>query len=275
VVDCGAAGVHLVEIGKEVKRLSVLETDGFATDVAVDGDRVLVAAGFGGLSVCQVEGDSLVRVGRYREPGASIRQVEVAGNFAFIVDGGTRVRMLDLSDAKAPRLVMTDNQSGLLYGDQLMRGTMEEGRYAAAFWHVSGLHWYDLEAKAGPVHSGDNWAARFGSPNGLFSLGDEVLVTTRGGYMLVNRGERRALGEVPLYRVGEKPLHLGKPTVFKDHLYCADRASGLVTVADVSDLRKPEMVEQFVLQGNPGRIAVNEEWVAIPAGVGGLLVLER
>ena len=64
---------------------------------------------------------------------------------------------------------MKDNQYGLLYGDQLMAGTMEGGRYAAAFWHVSGLHWYDLEAKGGPVHT-DNWAARFGSSNGLLNV---------------------------------------------------------------------------------------------------------
>ncbi len=52
---------------------------------------------------------------------------------------------------------------------------------------------------------------------------------------------------MPLYRVGVKPLHLGKPTVFEDRLYCAERASGLVTVADVSDLRKPEMMERSSL----------------------------
>ena len=48
-----------------------------------------------------------------------------------------------------------------------------------------------------------------------------------------------------------------------------------MTVADISDIETPVLVEQFVSEGTPGRIAVSDEVVAIPEGYGGLVLLKR
>jgi hypothetical protein len=161
-----------------------------------------------------------------------------------------------------------------LYGDQLMRGLIHD-RYACAFWHVSGLHWYDLKAEGGPRYTGDNFPGRIGSGNGLIAYANKTLAVTRGGYLLLDRSERRQLRDVTKYRIDSQRRHLGKPTIAGKRLYTVNRRSGLVTIADIADPKTPRVVEQFELPGNPSRAIVHKGVLVIPDGYHGLLVFDR
>ena len=279
IVACGNGGVEVLQVFPSFKRLAKHATDGFATDVYVQGSRIYVAEGVAGLGIYQLSQDlQLEEIGRYLPRRGAIKQVEVPGKgqFALIQNGSNTLLILDVSNTADPQVVLKENRYGLLYGDQIMRGLLED-RYAAAFWHVSGIYWYDLQNDSNqvPKYSGNNHPERFGSSNGLIAVGKQTLVTTRGGYVLLDRTEKRPFKELTHYRLGKRRKHLGKPTIFNDTLYIADRAYGLITIADISNLKKPKLIEQFYTTGNPGRIRVHQQKMIIPDGPHGLMVFDQ
>ncbi len=274
VVACGSAGVHIVKLWPQIERLELLATDGFATDVSVFNERIFVAESAGGLSIWEDKaGDGYKKVGAFKLRGKAVRQVETpgSGKRVMIQAGANQFYILDMSDAANPKQIFEDKRHGLLYGDQMMRGLVED-RYTAVFWHVTGTYWFDLMAQPAPVYSGDNFPRRTGSSNGMIAFGDKTLITLRGGYILVDRSERRELKELNIYPLGKTRANPGVPNISGNRLYTANRSSGLVTITDISYPFKPKLIEQFVTPGNPTRIGIRNGRAVIPDGYHGLLV---
>lgn len=276
IVACGAAGVHVLNVNPRFETVSRVKTTDRVTDVCIANHRIYTAEGNAGLGIYQLKSGVMSEIGRYRVLNDTIRQVEVPGDakYALAQVGAQEIQIIDVTNAAAPRKVLEDRHLGLLYGDQLMRGLIED-RYACAFWHVAGLYWYDLKADGGPRYTGDNFAGRIGSGNGLVACAGKTLATMQGGYLLLDRCERRALSAVPLYRIGARNQHLGKPTIAGNRLYAVNRRTGLVTIADITSPENPQLVDQFELPGNPSRSIVHDGVLVIPDGYHGLLVFDR
>ncbi len=274
VVACGSAGVHIVKLWPKIEQLAVLKTEGFATDVSVSNGRIFVAESAGGLSIWEnKQGSNFERVGRFTLRGKAVRQVETpdAGNRVMIQAGANQFYILDVSDPTKPRQIFEDKRHGLLYGDQMMRGLVED-RYTAVFWHVTGTYWYDFKADPAPVYSGDNFGERTGSSNGSIAFGDQTLITLRGGYVLIDRSERRPVKELKIYPIGKTRSNPGVPNISGKRLYTANRSSGLITITDISDPKNPQLIEQFESPGNPTRIGIRKGHSVIPDGYHGLMV---
>jgi hypothetical protein len=277
IAACGADGTHVLKINPQIERLSLHHAGGKATDVCVAGANILIAEGTAGLGVYHLQASGkLLERGRYRVRGNTIRQVEAPGDgrYALVQIGVHKIQILDLKDPANPRKVLEDQHPGLLYGDQLMRGLIDD-RYACAFWHVSGLHWYDLQAEGGPRYTAENFPGRTGSGNGLIVHNNRTMAITRGGYLLLDRGDNRPPSEVPVHRIGKQSRHLGKPVISGDHLYVADRPSGILTIANIEDPERPKLVRQINLSGNPSRPAVQGDILIVPDGYHGLLIFDR
>ncbi len=279
VTACGSAGVHVVEIFPSPRPISTFATQDFATDVATSPSRkhVLIAAGKKGLLICAMsDRGTLSLLGNYRVPGQAVRQVEAVStgkkDYALLQVGANNLHIVDITQPDLPKQILNDSRPGLLYGDQLMRGLVED-RYACAFWHVSGLHWYDMQGDSAPRYSGDNLPLRIGAANGLAAYQNQTLATLRGGYVLINRHERRPLAELPVRRIESLHQPLGKPTLAGDYLYLANRAAGTVTILNVADIDKPILIDQFQTPGNPGSLRVHAGTLAIPDGYSGLLLM--
>lgn len=278
-VACGSAGTHIVKLWPEIKRLQVLPSEGFAMDVSVSGDRIYVAESAGGLSIWEAgkgKGERFKRVGGYQVKGKPIRQVETpdSGDRIMIQVGGSQFSILDVSDPGKVKLLLTEKQSGLLYGDQMMRGLVED-RYAAIHWHVSGTFWYDFKAEPLPVSTGDNFPVRIGSKNGLVALGDLTLATLRKGYVLLDRSDRGPVEKQDIYLLDIGRQNPGTPNIADGILYTADRSTGRVTITDILDPENPKPIENFVTSGNPGRIAVSKGRMVIADGYHGLMVEKK
>ncbi|MEM7143739.1 MAG: hypothetical protein AAF591_01310 [Verrucomicrobiota bacterium] len=274
VLACGVDGVHVVQLWPEIKPITTLKTGGFTTDLAVQNNTVLVAEGRGGLSVCKWSPDTqkLTRLSNYREGDRPIRQVEwPPGPHALVQEGAGTFKIINLDEPANPELVLTDSHPGLLYGDQTMQGLTDEN-LACIFWHVSGLHWYDLSPGKKPTYTGDNFPGRTGSPNGLVALGDKTLTTTRGGYLLLDPSERRPLEELNVIKALDSNDHLGTPTLFDNLLIAAHRAYGTITVVDISDPMAPKQLDRFTITGNPGRVHLRNNHLVIPGGHDGLIL---
>jgi len=280
VVACGSAGIHLVNFSEAPVKLAEHASKGFATDVSVTAELVLVAESLGGLSVFARPNDGAAPgfqlLSRFQMRGKPVRQVEYSDStgHAMLQVGANQLVILDLSDPTTPRQILKDARHGLLYGDQMMRGLIDD-RYTCVFWHVSGFHWYDLKAKPTPVFNGDNYPERTGSANGLTAFDGKSLATIRGGYLLLDRQEKRPLSKLESFRVEGLREHLGVPLVYDHQLYAANRASGRVTVLDIADPKNPKLIKKIETPGNPARVSATKEKLLIPNGYDGLLILDR
>ncbi|MBM4087475.1 MAG: hypothetical protein FJ272_21995, partial [Planctomycetes bacterium] len=270
LVAAGSAGLHVVQLWPEIKKLAEHPTEGFCMDVKVLGDRAYVAEGKGGLSIWAPQ--PLARLGRYRADAATVKQVVIPppAKYALLHVGQNALHIVDVSDPSDVTCVLKDSRLGLLYGDQIADGLLE-GRYACVFWHATGAYWYDLYGGPKPVYSGDSHGHRLDAQNGMAFLEHEALMTHRGKYFLLRRDERRPPDELPQFGVEGHNLS-GKPCRFGNRLYIANRFTGRVTVLDIADIKKPKLLDSFELEGNPGRIVVHKGAVIIPAGYQGLLV---
>lgn len=125
-----------------------------------------------------------------------------------------------------------------------------------------------------PRWTGQNYPFRIDSRNGAAFVGEQALVTCRGGYALISIEEQRPLDELVIHRIPSQIFH-GKPTVAGDRLYVSDRYTGIVTAIDISDLEKPQLVDRLELQEHPGLVVVHNGTPIIPAGYQGLLIWDK
>jgi hypothetical protein len=271
VAACGSAGIHVVRTGETLSPLSTTPTDGFATDVAIAGDSVLVAEGEAGMAIYGLDNDGrLTERGRYQpKRRLPVRHLALPapGRFALVQVGGGTLQIVDVTDRSQPRLALEDKRLGLLYGNQLC-DQLADGRYAAAFWHVTGVHWYDIGG-AEPVFAGQHPPGRFSPLNGLSVAQGAVVATNKGGLVYFARNETHALDSLPVARIPGVRLS-GKITVSGHRVVLTNRADGELFIVDVSDRLKPRLIEKLAMDGNPGRAAFTEGGILIPAGYEGL-----
>lgn len=272
VAACGSAGLHVVRVGAEIKPLSVTPTDDFATDVCLLDRTVFAAEGSGGMSIWKLADDGrLIRQGAYRVPGGRVRHVAVPhpGRFALAQVGAAWLHIVDVADPAQPRLALKDARLGLLYGHQLL-DDLVDGRYAAAFWHVSGVHWYDLAASP-PRHDGQRPLGRISMLDGVAVHRGLLLSPRRGGYVIASRDETKSLDELPIHRVNGATLS-GRPAIAGNRLYLTRRVTGEISIVEISEPESPILLETFTTAGNPGRMVPTPLGLLIPDGNGGLLM---
>ena len=292
-VAAGSAGVQLIALRPEPRKLAGITTEGFAMDVKVAGDRIYVAEAMGGLSIwTQAAKREYTLLGRYRVPGQSIKQVVVPAPrpYALLHVGMNQLQIVEVANPAAPRCVLQDAKVSLFYGHPILEG-LAEGRYAVVRWFIEGLFWYDLSGE--PRFAGDQFpatelakqgrgeastldqkgpgiGARFETGDGAAIAGDKILVIHQGSYVLVGRNEQRPLDRLPRHGVGGH-LH-GKPTVIGRTLYVSSHYFGRVSAIDITDPEKPRLLGHLDLSEHPGLVAADGDLALVPAGYQGLLL---
>ncbi len=270
---CGTAGLHVVRLrGDALEPVAHYPTRGFARDVAIHEDRVLVAESQGGLSIWQARADATIdRIGSYEVPGNSIHQVVLAdhGRVAFLAVGAGRLQAVRLSgDGKAER-ILEDQHFGLFYSLPFSPSAKADSRILAQ-WHVTGL--YEYAAENGTAkYTGFNYPHRFGTGAGAVSWRDGWLAISRNGYFFIRPGQTAPPEELGLTQVPDQPL-VGKPSASGDTLFVADAFAGRVVALDLSSPTSPRLLATLQTEGHPGFVRVHHGKALIPAGNDGLIV---
>jgi hypothetical protein len=275
VAACGSAGLHVVRLGAGIELVSTTPTEDFATDVCLSGRTVFAAEGSGGMSIWELSDEGrLIPKGRYRVPKGRVRYLTVPapGRYALVQIGAAWLHVVDVSDSANPRLALKDARPGLLYGHQVLDELVND-RYAAAFWHVSGIHWYDLAANP-PRFEGQHPAGRVSMLDGIAVDRGQIFSPRRGGYVRFDRTETRPLDELPIHRVPGVTLR-GRPVIEDDLVHLCRREAGEILTLDLGDPEKPKLVETLTTAGNPGAVVPTTHGLLIPDGNGGLLLRKR
>ncbi len=288
VAACGKGGIHVIEergSGSAILRAAEYATKGFSMDVKISGSLIYVAEGNGGLSIWRMNGvgGQLETIGYYNAYGSSVKQVVITlppegsdscSKYALLHVGSKWLHIIDVSDPEYPRLVMADSQEkGLLYGRQICDGLMG-GRYAGCFWHIAGMYWYDIYGRPQPCFSGYCLEHRLsGIADGIAYTGDGAVLIYRHGYVLIDQTSMENPDDLPRYTVKGCSIS-GKPSIYGNTMFVANRADGDVIVIDISDLKKPALISNFRIEGNPDIITMRDRKVVIPAGYQGLLMAD-
>ena len=276
LVAAGGAGMHAVRLWPDIQRLHVLPTRGFARDVAVREELVYVAEATGGLSIWRRDESAFWKpMARYRPEDGGVAQVVVPppGHYALLHVGRNELQILDVTDPRNPRLVLTDRHLGLFYTFALSRELLDN-RYAAALWHASGYRWYDLYGGDKPAFSGDHFRMQANFADGMTPFKGQALLVSGGKVALVPREEEHPVEEAVFH--GVKGIYLsGKPTVDGSTLYLSNRVRGTIKVVDIARIESPRLLAELQLDEHPGPVVVHNGIPVIPAGYQGLLVWKQ
>ena len=127
---------------------AVLDTPGFATDVALGGTLAYVADGVSGLRVVDVaDPSSPDELGSWNTPG-SAADVEVVGGIAWVADRDASLRAIDVSDPATPFEI------GFFDTPYFANDVELSGDLAFVADGAAGLRVIDVSAPTNPVEIG-------------------------------------------------------------------------------------------------------------------------
>ncbi len=181
---------------------------GYVFDLAADSNYVFAACGGGGLRI--LDNSTLATVGTYSAAPAPVVAVGVNGNQAYVSDGQSTLRTLDVSDPAAPSLVQSSAGAGF--------GLASAGSFVVRVAQNQGAA-LDVSAPLTPVPI-----------RALSNLTFGLRVRAAGDLVLVAEDE----AGLALFRVASDDVNRnGIPDAIDQQIVDADPDDGLTTIGDV------------------------------------------
>lgn len=272
----GNGGLHLVSLAPEFRVLATRPTRGIAMDVAERDGLLYVAESTAGVSVWRWDRDgALQEIGRHAPAGISAQQVVApAGSRFLLLQNGARLfEIIDAADPSLMRLVLSDRGPGLFYGKWISTRLAPSG-LAAVAWNMGGPVWYNL-ALATPARVSDPQAVVGNIPgSGAWMLEDGSLLFLHGnGYSLLDPAATPRLG-APMAKLDPPDPINGAPSARGNVLFTTSGAWRIVRAIDISDRRRPRLIEKWETRGNPFQIAFAGGKALVPEGHEGLVVID-
>jgi hypothetical protein len=277
-VAAGDAGVHLLTLEPQPTVISTLTTRGPARSVAVHGNILAVAEGWGGMSTWRITPTGCEALGRWDAGGEAVLQVVLPapGRWAVVEKGIRMLAVLDLQDPASPKEVASWTGPGIFYGPQIAASAIAD-RWLAWWWHTGGPYWLDLAAPGHPAPARPIAGNLQSGVSGAAVTGDTLLVMARHSGLVVMRPEDPTdLLELPFSRLAENRFgHQnmnGLATAIDDLLVVSNAAWSMIRVVDVADRAKPRLLDVIRTAGNPGRATVAHGRIVIPDGYEGVRI---
>ena len=203
-----------------------------------------------------------VFAGSYEAPGIASRAA-IAGDYAYVANGGSGLQVLDVSDPTDPTLAGSYDTPGLSFDVAV------SGDYAYVADGYPAILVIDISDPTTPGLAGSCSTASWA--NGIAISGDHALVANgTGGLYVVDITDPTAPVPVGSYNT---PGNAGAVDISGDYAYLADYSSGL-QVLDISDPTTPVLAGTYDTSGNANDVTVSGDRAYVADGTGGLLVLD-
>lgn len=270
---CSHAGVKIWHLdGEKVEAVETLPVR-CSYDVAVHDGKLYSAEGLDGVAVYDLAVSPPKELGRFKRPNRIFQLCRLArkGRFAVCSCRDGILRILDLADLSAIRLVYHHLHGGLLYGDSFPES--DRNGLVPVIWPYCGLAWYDLSGPRPKLLKDDRGELSGGQCEGITCWNGGFLMNGRDGFCRIPD----PAGTRPeLIRCAAGPIR-GVPTAGTDGIAFSNRYSGEVSFYRLPAPGVAERVSErcyCLLPGTPDRVLFHRGRMVIPGGHTGLW-LER
>lgn len=271
---CSHAGIRIFRLTENGVKENGTIPAVCSYDVAVRNGMLYSAEGTDGVAVYSLDGSYRV-LGRWKRRGRTVQLLHLSGNGRFAVCGSRDgvLRILDVSDPSAIRLVLRHLHGGLLYGDTFPE--RECGDIMPVIWPYCGLAWYDLSGEKPEILRNDRANCSGGQSEGI---------TFREGAFLMNAMDGRFLTLTPETPSRKSECRIladngcsGVPSADGEYVAFAHRGNGEIQVYRFSPSGSVERVPERCfsgLDGTPDRVVFHKGRMLVPCGHQGLLIEE-
>lgn len=273
-VAAGEAGI--VVLNKSLEQLRVIECQNSVRDLKVFNNVLYAAESEGGVTAYEINGDDLVLLGRFsvRPSYRCLTQLGITNDGCYVLAkcGMRAYIVLDVSDPTQMLELHFDAQSkvGLSYHRTICDRSLTNG-WLGICGHDQ-IQWYNVQN--GELKNVKNWKCQgisgIGIERGISAWKDSVLIMAPTGYYRI---EPLNADEVTFIKVPGAEMMKGKSASSDRTLVSVDCRGGNVTIVNIEDIEQPELVEQFIIDGNPDIPYISDEMILIPCRYYGLLKL--
>jgi hypothetical protein len=263
IAAAGMAGLEVLALSPEPRRIASLPTPGVAFDVKVKGHLAYAALGSAGVAVVDVSDPLRPQiVGRLE--GRAADHVEPAGEHVAIMRGEGGVDLLDVRQPDRPRIV----GRGQIPHFPSQLSALPNGRLLGVSpWEIALFDTTEPEQFTKTILSQTD---RDGALGAMVS-GGRALICRQSELQLwdlADPGQAHILGSVELpARTGGVVCWSGSRAVI------SNRVKGVVTFVDVGGPREMRAVRTTSLPGYPGKAEIHGDLVLIPCGYSGLAAI--
>ncbi len=266
---CSHAGLQIRHLdGENAELLETLPVR-CSYDVAVHDGKLYSAEGPDGVAVYDLAVFPPKELGRYKRPNRIFQLCRLAGKGRFAVcscrDGVLRI--LDVADPAAIRLVCHHLHGGLLYGDCFPEN--DRNGLLPVIWPYCGIAWYDLSRSRPKLLKDDRQERSGGQCEGITCWNGGFLMNGRDGCCRIPD----PAGTRPeLIRCAAGPIR-GVPTAGTDGIAFSNRYSGEVSFYRLPTPGVAERVSErcyCLLPGTPDRVLFHRSRMVIPGGHTGI-----
>ena len=272
-VAAGNGGIHLLRIKPDFKVLAKFPTQGIAVDLALKDNTLCVAEAGDGLSIWKVDANgNIAERGRYLKAGASIQQVVMPSESPYVlVCNRAFFEILDISDLKNVKTVLSESGPGLFYGKSIA-AELVQGKYASVIWHMGGPRFYNLSTKPPRRAEFPDLKGRPVDSVVVMPDNEKVLLLHGDGYTVMRPGDNIDLAK-PASRLASGENINGKASICGNTLFTVAGAWKIVRAVDMNNPAKPEMLKKWETKGNPFPPSLFNGFIFMPEGRDGLLIM--
>jgi hypothetical protein len=204
----------------------------------------------------------LILVGSLDTPGDA-RDVAVEGNYAYVADRYSGLRIMDISDPTNPALAGVYNTSGIAYGVTI------DGDYAYVSDDDEGVKVIDISDPTNPIQVGN-----YDTPGYSYEVaiaGNYAYVADHddGGLQVLDISDPTSPTLAGSY---DTPSSARGVALAGNYAFVADLEAGLLTI-DISDLTNPVLAGSYDTPGASHKVALAGDYAYVADSDAGLQVI--
>ena len=268
---CGYAGIAVMDTDMNV--LDVYPTEDPVRDVKIRGEYLYTAEMESGVSIYQINGSALQRVGNCpltndRDTAMQIELTET-GRYVIVHTALTQFRIVDATNVFAPTMMqMSDLAPGRMDIGSICTGLVA-GRYVGVLGRDN-QYWF-TETADGLALVASAPARYYSEVSGSAAVGDFCVSIYRNSYfyydpLTTDEGTSVSMDGVSM---------TGKCASNGEILVITRMGNGSVTVLDASDIDRPQLIGAAQFNGHVGIASFDGEDIYIPLGHEGLMRLQK
>jgi len=275
LISSGVCGFYVVDLHGKI--IASHKTKGFCQNAKYKNGYIYSAESDNGISVYSYRQGIVEETANIKFGMPALQLVlDSTGKYILACFGSTCLKVYDISNRDNPIEVCSRNAKfGPIYGENFALNFASDGSNVM-FWHRDGLILFN--AKKEPKISEHvvlkkNGFMGFGPETGIDCYGGKIFYNLDGGLLELSVGDNLYADDM-IYHKGNGFVS-GKFVIHNNFVISCERAKGVVTVTDISDISYPNELYKINTNASTGRPAIINNNVYIPGGHAGLLILRQ